>query len=65
VCGLVNAKCTPGGRDYVEVLGGSGLDTSTMTRFVAMCGLQAERGTQPLAIVGVAENTLKNKPKLE
>lgn len=55
MCGLVNAKCTPGGRDYVEVLGGSGLDTSTMTRFVAMCGLQAERGTQPLAIVGVAE----------
>lgn len=36
--------CLPGGRDYVEVLGGSGLDTSVMTRFAAMCGLQADPG---------------------
>jgi len=42
---VINVQCIPGGRDYVEVLGGSGLDTSTMTRFVAMCGLQAQRGT--------------------
>jgi len=44
VCGLFNAQCIPGGRDYVEVLGGSGLDTSLMTRFIAMCGLQANHG---------------------
>lgn len=36
--------CIPGGRDYVEVLGGSGIDTLAMTRFIAMCGLQANRG---------------------
>lgn len=36
--------CTPGGRDYVEVLGGFGLDTSSMSRFVAVCGLHAEPG---------------------
>ena len=41
-----NAQCTPGGRDYVEVLGGFGLDTSSMSRFVAVCGLHAEPGTE-------------------
>jgi len=44
-CGLLHVQCLPGGRDYVEVLGGSGLDTSIMTRFIAMCGLQTEQGT--------------------
>jgi len=44
VWSVLNAQCLPGGRDYVEVLGGSGLDTSVMTRFAALCGLQEEPG---------------------
>ena len=43
-------QCMPGGRDFVEVLGGSGLDTSVMTRFIAMCGLRIEHGNQPVCI---------------
>jgi len=39
-----SAQCLPGGRDYLEVLGGSGVDTSIMTRFIVMCGVQAEHG---------------------
>ena len=32
----------------MEVLGGSGIDTLAMTRFIAMCGLQANRGIYPV-----------------
>jgi hypothetical protein len=38
-------RCSVDGGDYVEVLGGSGLDTANMVRYIAICGHQTKLGT--------------------
>jgi len=56
VCVWSVFQCLPGGRDYVEVLGGLGLDTASMTRFAAMCGLQADSGTSTFRLSHPSNN---------